>query len=153
MARSIYSSFKGLGHEFEESVICEVCDVFKKNNDATGIVVTSGTEKDKFEGTDAIIWGIPCDFTYNYSSKDHMVKLPGTVSIFGGTEVKFGVRTGNSYRGYKKFKTPVLVIGIDIDNDSVLGTWMNNIVNSFAKNIEEILNVGQSAYWDWCDAQ
>ena len=107
---------------------------------------------DKFAGTDAYMWGVPCDFTYNFSGKDHTVALPEDIDLFCGTKVRFGVRTGNSHKGFTKFERPVLVIGIDGADDSFIGSWLVNIVEAFGKKLQDIINLGQDQYWDWCEA-
>lgn len=118
----------------------------KKRRD---FVIESGTDRDKFEGVDVEIYGVGIDFTYFFSGKDHMEVLPG---LFSGryTDIKFGVRTGNSHHGYTKFKTPVLVIGIDAET-SYVRNWMANIIDDFEKNFEKIIDMAQDAYWGWMD--
>lgn len=98
-----------------------------------------------------MIWGVPVDLTCNLAGKDYTEILPETVDIFGGIKVRFGVRTGNSHKGFSRFENPVLIIGIDA-SESFLGTWMENIVQAFGDKLEEIIETGQSQYWDWCDA-
>ena len=142
---------KGLGIELEESLTGAVVSHFMAMDDNGAVQYTGGTRLDIEQGTDLVIWGIPTDFTCNFAGKDHMEILPETVDIFGGVKVRFGVRTGNSHRGFTRFKTPVLVIGIDAV-ESFLGTWMENIVQAFAGKLDEIIETGQSQYWDWCDA-
>ena len=112
-------------------------------------MIESGTDRDKFEGVDVEIYGVGIDFTYFFSGKDHMEVLPG---LFSGryTDIKFGVRTGNSHHGYTKFKTPVLVIGIDAET-SYVRNWMANIIDDFEKNFEKIIDMAQDAYWSWMD--
>ena len=64
--------------------------------------------------------------------------------------VRFGVRTGNSKN---KFETPVLVLGIDAGDAHLLRYCYNRILEDFRKRLTEIIDLGQDAYWDWCDAQ
>lgn len=109
----------------------------------------SGTDRDKFEGTDVEIYKVGVDFTFNFGGKDHMEVLPGEVSG-RFVDFKFGVRTGNSHKGYTKFAHPVLVIGFSADSYYVKN-YMANIVDDFRHHIEEIIDVGQGAYWDWMD--
>ena len=141
------------GIEFEN----ELSDVCVKHFQAKSKTVSesefksfSGTTRDEFEGVDVEIYKVGVDFTFNFSGKDHMEKLPGIV--YGRyVDFKFGVRTGNSHKGYTKFKTPVLVIGIDAEA-SYVRNWMANIVDDFRKHLDEIIDLSQSAYWDWMDA-
>lgn len=155
MAARYYSSSirsnHGLGIELEDELVCTCSEWFKKKGDPKGFVCTSGTAADKFAGTDAYMWGVPCDFTYNFSGKDHTVALPEDIDLFCGTKVRFGVRTGNSHHGFTKFKRPVLVIGIDGADDAFLGSWLVNIVEAFGKKLQDIINLGQDQYWDWCE--
>lgn len=109
----------------------------------------ANTKKDWHEGVDVEIYRVGIDFTTNFSGKDHMEILPCLISG-KFIDIKFGVRTANSHNGYTKFKTPVLVIGIDSDPSYVRG-WMANIIDDFKRDIENIINVGQDAYWAWLD--
>lgn len=153
MAKYYQSGFyskKNLGMELEDELVNVTSLYFSKKGDK-GFQPAVGTKADKEQGTDAYIWGVPCDFTCNFAGKDHMTVLQKDVPIGHGISVKFGVRTGNSYKGYKKFNTPVLVIGIDGADTSVLNRWLENITSLFASKIGDIIDVGQTQYWDWCD--
>ena len=134
MARYYSSSIRsshGLGIELEDELVCTCSEWFKKKGDPKGFVCTSGTAADKFAGT---------------------VALPEDIDLFCGTKVRFGVRTGNSHKGFTKFERPVLVIGIDGADDSFIGSWLVNIVEAFGKKLQDIINLGQDQYWDWCEA-
>lgn len=155
MAKKYYESYissrNGLGIELEDELVCTCSDWFKAKGDPKGFVCTSGTAADKFAGTDAYMWGVPCDFTCNFTGKDHTEELPQSIDLFCGTKVRFGVRTGNSHKGYTKFEKPVLVIGIDGADEHFLGSWLTNIVETFGKQLQRIIDLGQDQYWDWCE--
>lgn len=146
------SRYEGLGKELESELLEALYEHFRDKGDRNVVRITSGTDADLNGGTDALIWGVPCDITYNYLGKDHMEQLPKTFDLFAGTTVRFGVRTGNSHNGYTPFADPVLVIGIDGADDRMISTWMVNIVSAFKNAAETILDLGQSQYWDWMDA-
>lgn len=118
--------------------------------DKNAVVVTSETALDKFQGTDLFIWGIPCDFTYDIMGKDNMDLLDEEVRLLSDCTLKFGVRTGNSHNGYTPFETPVLVIGVQA-SDWYIGRYATKIALAFKKRLHDIIDVAQSAYWDWCD--
>lgn len=139
-----------LGIELEEEFTTACSEWFRARGDS-GFVRCSGTILDKEAGTDAIIWGVPTDFTYYFSGKDYTEVLPGTVDLSIGPKVFFGVRTGNSHKGYTKFERPVLILGLEVDS-KFIRNWMNNLVDSFKAKLPEILEIGQALYWDWCDA-
>lgn len=136
-----------LGKEFEGELIEKISYTFKEED------CFSTEQQDLFDGTDIFIYGIPCDFTYNFAGKDHMEILPEGLELAPGIEVRFGVRTGNSHNGYTQFKTPVLVIGFEGVDDEIIRNWMEKIVDRFVGKIHDIIEVGQSQYWDWVDAQ
>ncbi len=142
-----------LGVEFEADM-CEAARSYfvatEKNMTSKVFQSVHGTARDKYEGVDAIIYGIPVDFTTNFSNKDHMDKLD---LQFSGryTSIKLGVRYGNSHHGFTRFKEPVLVIGVDEDNSFVRG-YMANIIDDFKRCLKVIIEEGSSAYFDWCDA-
>ncbi len=106
-----------------------------------------GTIRDKYAGVDAVIYGIPVDFTFNFHGKDHMDDLGITIGDFS-----LGIRYGNSHNGFTRFEEPVLVIGIDADNYYVRN-FMHSIVDGFKASIHAIIEEGSSAYLDWMDAR
>ncbi len=146
----LFSSPTGI--EFEEE-LADCCvrhftvkgDVSKKT-----FRTFSGTTHDTHDGVDVEIYGVGTDFTFNFSNKDHMEVLP--VVIEGRTvDFKFGIRTGNSHKGFTKFETPVLVIGFDADA-SYVRNFMARITSDFSNMLEKIIETGQDAYWNWMDA-
>lgn len=102
--------------------------------------------EDKTLGTDAFIYGLPVDFTCDFSGKSYMIDTQVRISTAFG-EIKFGVRTGN---GRTKFKQPVLVIGVDTDF-YLKKSNIPSIINSISNRIEEIVSEGTDAYWGCCD--
>lgn len=132
-----------LGTDFED----EVVDIIQ-NTIGEDCIRLSGSYEDRAEGTDATIYGLPCDITVNFYGKDHMEELPAVVPLDFAT-VRFGVRTGNSHNGFTPFENPVLVIGID-GFDIKQYKWY--ILNEFKKRIDEILEIGQDEYWNYIDA-
>lgn len=145
------SSFKGIGHELEDEMISVIGEYFVFKGERKSLVCKSGSDDDIKQGTDCIIYGVPVDVTANFYGKDNMSVLSESIDLIGGLKVEFGVRTGNSYKGYTPFETSVLVIGITGGNDSLLGRYMASIMASFREVIEAVIEVGQSQYWDWMD--
>ena len=73
-------------------------------------------EEDAYEGTDFMFMGYRVDVTYFFSGKDNTTTLVAKPS-FIGSDLKIGLRTGNSHR---VFDEPVIVIGFDLpDNKDV----------------------------------
>ena len=138
-----------LGMLLEQDLTASLKDHFADDPDA--VVYAGGTEADIEQGTDLFIYGVPVDITFNFTGKDHLEAFAEKVDVFGGVDVSFGVRTGNSHKGFSRFKKPVLVIGIDA-SESFIRDWMPRIISSFIEKIDEIIDVSQSQYWDWCDA-
>lgn len=145
MAKSIR-----LGKLFEAQLTEELCFSFRKSGDS-GFVPSIGTDADYFSGTDAVVWGVPTDFTYAccFSTKDHTEWLGESFSLLNFVEVRYGIRTGNAC---STFRTPVLVVAVVVPSDSFLGTYLDAIVEAFVKKFGRIMDAGQSLYWDWVDA-
>lgn len=93
---------------------------------------TTGTDEDKYEGTDLRIQGhlddlafnagvLRLDITHNFSGKRHMPVVwqttPGLTQR--NQQLQFGVRTGN---GVTKFDNPVVVIGINAPKEDINAT-------------------------------
>ncbi|MCL1839652.1 hypothetical protein FWF89_01460 [Candidatus Saccharibacteria bacterium] len=151
MARDPYADIFKLsaGHELETQLI----DVFGIHFTKKGKVLSTSefrfatSQEDRELGTDAFIYGLPCDFTCNFAGKNHMIDLHINVDLPGIGLVRFGVRTGN---GRVKFETPVLVIGIETEG-YFSKSFIPNIIDSISHKIDDIINVGQEAYWNCCD--
>ncbi len=103
-------------------------------------------EEDRKLGTDAFIYGLPCDFTCNFAGKDHMTALETNVPLPGIGTVRFGVRTGNRH---VQFDTPVLVIGVDAGY--LRKGFIRTVIDAFSDKVAEIIETGQDAYWNYCD--
>ena len=150
MARRISYSYCpvsiSLGKELEGEVIQKVKCKLTEN-----CCRSAGEVEDVCCGTDLYVYGLPIDLTYNFRGKDHMSILPGAVELMPGIKIRFGVRTGNTHLGHTKFAVPVLVIGIDGANDLIVRGWMDTLTRLFSEKIDEIIEVGQSGYWDWTD--
>jgi len=152
LARDNYSQIFSLstGHELETELI----DVFGTHFAKRGRTVSKSdfrwatSEEDKLLGTDAFIYGLPCDFTCNFAGKNHMTDLKVSITLPGVGLVHFGVRTSN---GYVKFATPVLVIGIETDC-YLTKRFIHEVIDSVRGKIDAIIDVGQEAYWNYCDA-
>lgn len=138
---------RSLGAEFEDSLAISIEDHFVAAGDRKAVQRTGGTRLDWAYGTDLFIWGIPVDLTCAIAGKDHIEKLPLTTEVFG-IKVEFAVRTANYHH---RFRTPVLVIGF-ASTESFARAWMDRITEEFCVRIEEIMDMAQSQYWDWCDA-
>lgn len=111
-------------------------------------------EEDKNHGTDMYVYGVPCDITCDIMDKDHTVILSQRYELsFSGIKICFGVRTGNSHNGYTRFDTPVLVIGFEGLTFETMREWKERIISVFVQKLDEIIDVGQSQYWDWMDAE
>ena len=130
-----------LGIEFENE-LCEVCRVNLGNE------YLKATEiQDKFESTDCFCLKMRVDFTYNFSNKSYMMVLPEEFKSKGET-FRFGIRFSN---GHGQFEEPVLVVGIDSD-DNYVRSYMDEIVSVFRDKFDEIFELGFSQYWDCLDA-
>lgn len=136
------------GKLFEDDLLVVAKQFFASKNDEGSFVETTGTELDKYEGTDALIWGVPVDFTYNFDNKDNMIELQRSIILSLGIEVKFGVRVANECH---RFKTPVLVIGFKCDTCWLKTMW-ENIFDDIRRSFEEIIETGQDQYWNCLDA-
>lgn len=136
-----------VGMKFEDDIMY----IFKSTLSSGSVIDCTGTKDDIFKGTDAIIYGIRVDFTTNFSKKSHMVKLPESINLgHCGVDINFGVRTGNSHKGYTKFEEPVLVIGVDADA-KYIHTWMDAIIETIKTRINEIIDIGQDQFLDYCE--
>jgi len=129
-----------IGKELED----EVSFVMKKIG-----VSKIGSKEDKEQGTDIVIYGVPCDITCDYYGKDHMEKLPKVLDL-KHIRISYGVRTGNNHNGFTKFDIPVLVIGIDAPIEYVKN-YFDTIIDDIKRNLDEVVDMGQSQYFDWCD--
>ena len=140
MYNSYFNLSMSLGVELEYE-LRETCSV------SLGKQYRKATEReDKFEGTDCFIYGIRTDFTFNFSGKNKMHKLEKAINV-DGIEFLFGVRFGN---GRTQFSEPVLVIGINT-SEWYLRNFMDDIVDSFRKNLDLIIETAQDQYWDYLD--
>ncbi len=131
-----------LGKEFEGDIISLMRDVL--GSDCKSL---AGTQKDYFEGTDIELYGVPCDITVNFDGKDFTERLPVEFDI-DMASVFFGVRTENIR---KVFENPVLVIGVDAGDNHSLRYHYETIISSFKRHLNEIIETGQDAYWNWID--
>jgi hypothetical protein len=154
MARDPYAQIFQLstGYELETELI----DMFGEHFYSKGKVIDKSAfrfataQEDKEFGTDAFIWGVPCDFTCNFAGKNYTTDLQVSVKLPGVGAVRFGVRTGN---GVIKFETPVLVIGIESLDGYLYKNAIRQIIDSVRRKIDDVIEVGQDAYWNWVDAQ
>ena len=137
------------GNEFEDSLSFETHDYFREKKDFKAVETLSGSEMDLYEGSDLKIWGVPVDLTFAFSAKDNMTVISQTVELECST-VKFGVRFGNTHKGFTKFTTPVLVIGVDEDT-RFIKMYLERLAESFRRHLNRILEVGFDSYWDTLD--
>ena len=72
--------FQPLGVELEDEI--SVCFEQYFKADKSSFKLTVGTPADIKAGTDAYIYGIPCDFTCFFEGKDFMDVLPGEVKLY-----------------------------------------------------------------------
>lgn len=142
------------GHEFEKAM-AEPMAAYCLAEDIDYRIV-SGTDEDIFGGTDCRVYGnlgaitsnagiLRMDFTSSFSGKtredgsfggkDNMPVLwsPSSRIEIAGRPVKFGIRTGNSSRG---FPWPVVVIGLDMP---LKGADMSAVRKGMAENAGKIL--------------
>lgn len=129
------ANFQAAGVEFEEEVFGELN------------IKRASREDDLFKGIDFRSNGLPVDLTYNFVGKDHTEKV-GEYHLSCGSTVEFGIRTGNSHKGYTQFEEPVLVIGVELPDVA----FMKGIVQTFAKKFAEISEQAEDLYWGWMDA-
>ncbi len=131
----------------------ELCNTFGRYFEKkSGAIKTSEfrwstKEEDTKQGTDAFIYGLPVDFTCNFKNKDSMHDLKVGIRIPGVCNIHFGVRTGN-WRF--NFETPVLVIGFDTGK-RLKQREVKTIVGTISCWINDIIETGSSAYWQYCD--
>ncbi len=138
-----------VGFQLEEMCAYALSREYKRD-----FVSLLDTRADTEEGTDFELYGIPCDVTTNFWGKSFMDILPESymLTLRQGVsiEVKFGVRKGNSHKGFTAFKKPVLVVGFMLDN-STFRTWQDVLENAIKKYASDMMEFGQSLFWDWCD--
>lgn len=163
MARNGYSNVfhMSLGHTLESELIDTFATFFYKGNSKVdrSVFRFATVEEDKFFGTDAFMYGLPVDFTRNIKGKNHTTILDASVDLPGVGKVTFGIRTGN---GRVKFETPVLVIGVNLNTGSeddggfiegsMLKFSLSHLIDAVKKQVQQIIDIGSGAYWDYCDA-
>ena len=140
----------GLGKFFEGEIESRLQWDFNKKNCSEHFVSTADTEADYLAGTDAVIWGIPVDFTTD-ALKDNTVWSDQTVRLLNGVEVRFGVRTGNSHNGYTEFDRPTLVLFVRCFMGN-LWQMMDDVVDAFSKKFDEVFDIGEGFYYDYMDS-
>lgn len=147
-----------VGSEFEDDIIAVLKQKYPKN-----FTAQTGTRLDKEQGTDAIFKmgsdEIRMDVTTNFKNKDmmpfiHETDIPATripPSFF-----KVGVRVGNSYAGGKEFETPVMVVGIDLDEISgasslghSYGIHDEELIDNMEKHAGDIMTAVMTVYEDY----
>ena len=114
------------------------------------IQITTGTDLDKKEGTDAVIDGVPVDLTANYAKKIRMDVHPPRYELAAReitVPVRFGVRFGNQHH---TFQTPVLVVGMDLAAP-FLRKYEEEIAEKFGKEAEKLMDMGFDAYWTYSE--
>ena len=127
-----------------------VCKKWSKRD--SDVVDTTGTSKDKLEGTDSEIYGVRCYFTLNPEKnntewvEDISISIP--FADFANADVKIGIRTGN---GVVKFNVPVLVLFVK-GNPYLLSKYNEEFANSLLEKFDEVVDKGMEAYWDFIDA-
>lgn len=136
------------GYELEDELVDSFSYYFKKKGLLTKeIFRRSNKDEDVTLGTDAFVYGLPIDFTCNFSGKNHTEVLNTAISLSGIGSIRFGIRTGN---GRTKFEKPVLIIGIDTDQ-YLRKNQIVHVVDAVSSKIERIIEVGSDAYWGYCD--
>lgn len=114
---------------------------------------TTGTNKDKLEGTDFEIMGVRCDATANpeksqtqwNTEKSVVINLDNTDNI----TVRFGIRTGN---GVVEFETPVLVFLFESYNAKFLYSKFDVFSEALLAQFSELVDEGMDIYWDFIDS-
>ncbi len=100
-----------------------------------------------YQGTDAVVYGLPVDFTCDFRGINHMVAYEEmSFEISGIGRVQFGVRTGSSR---VKFDTPVLVIGIETPYN--IRQVCRHLFENIWSSIGRIVDTGSEVYWQYCD--
>lgn len=145
-------------HGMTTGEICEdtfVDALTRHYPDVRGIVNCTGTAKDKLQGTDYEVFGVPTDITSYFDGKDHMDELPGSIPLRDDRQaiiatIRFGFRTGNSHVSFAK---PVLVIGIDSNPRKWRSIgYVNLVSNALNRQMKTIIDHGQDEFWQKCDA-
>ena len=134
-----------LGIRFEKKVVKGI------QREYPDLLSTGGTKLDYEEGTDALLWGVPVDFTYHFNGKDYTDELlnPGEWFILPcEIPVKLGVRTGNTHHDFDK---PVLVVGLSCDREELISK-MDSAIRQFVYFANQIFELAFDRYWEWCDA-
>lgn len=135
-----------VGEDFEGRVIDMFHDYARETNNEQNFLNAAHTDLDYEYGTDVVVDNIPIDITCGFSNKSYMEVLEDTIEV-GGEIIRFGIRTGNSR---VEFGNPVVVVGIDSDRH-FLHAFMNEVCDKISKKINEIMDVVNDRYYDYCD--
>ena len=142
------------GLEFESEMKQITYDCFREECKVVSKKVARNSTKkqDRENGTDFFVWGVPVDFTLTIDTKDHCIISP-TVMKVGGHDVRFGIRTGNNYKGdcpkngYHEFPEPVLVIGVS----GIVRSWLATSIEAIKKELVSIYDAAMDFYWQEYD--
>ena len=130
-------------------------ELFEEEYGINAVKYNVGSSKDLYEGNDLELFRIPLDITMN-PNKDHTEWSKKITRIpfmgFNGIAIKWGVRTGNSHKGFTRFETPVLVMQVDgIPSNQFFFNYMVNIKSAIKKNLREIVDNGMDFYYNFMD--
>lgn len=136
-----------------ENLESMVTELFTESYGKDAVTYSIGTKKDIYNGVDIELYQVPIDITMN-PDKDHVEWSDNIVEIpFMGLQARFGVRTGNSYKGFTKFETPVLIVLVDgIVDNKWFYNHLTNIEDSIRKVLRSIVDIGMDTYFDYMDA-
>lgn len=144
---SIEFTKKRFGKDLEEVMSFYLTRWSEGNN---GFKDTTNTDKDFYEGTDAVVYGVPVDFTANpYKNNTSVFDFSSIISFSGhDVTIKFGVRTGN---GFVNFETPTLVIFVE-DLSKSMQRDIDEFGEAFFREIDNLLDTGFDLYWSFVDS-
>lgn len=136
------------GREFESDMICALRHKFQDSR-IYRIKNMGGTRMDKEEGTDFLCGEIRLDATMNFNDKDTMPFIADTgIPATRNQNFLVGVRHGNTYRGYKGFPQPVIVIGVDMDSHTY-HQYDIEIIENTQKHAEELMDFASDCLEDY----
>lgn len=136
------------GKEFESDMICALRHKFQDSR-IYRIKNMGGTRMDKEEGTDFLCGEIRLDATMNFNDKDTMPFIADTgIPATRNQNFLVGVRHGNTYRGYKGFPQPVIVIGVDMDSHTY-HQYDIEIIENTQKHAEELMDFASDCLEDY----
>lgn len=159
MARHQFDDYISLdqstGKQFESDFISELTSNLNNKYGKDYVIPQINTKLDIEQGTDLSIAddNIRIDITCNFSKKNNMpFYTESDIPAVNYHNLKFGIRIGNNYKGYKDFEKPVVVIGIDLNNGSEYNNHMNpylQLCDNIKTHYQKILDMVFDVYDDY----